>query len=231
MPVQTAPATRILVYNVKGFKAGAGTIAAVVREFEPDIALITECGTRRRLRKFAKRLGMKASHASLFPFRRVPRNAVLVRPPLRVTRHRMHRFGDAKRLHPRGAFVAEIERGDDRHLTAMCVHLGLLPQERKRHAQELLELVKPIAGPLLIGGDFNDGPQGKAPAMIARNLWDVWLRVGESTGETFPSGGPEARIDYLFVSDDIRPLKAFVPVGEKFARASDHLPLIAEIKI
>jgi endonuclease/exonuclease/phosphatase family metal-dependent hydrolase len=224
---------KVLVYNVRGFRAGAGVVADAVRHFEPDVALITECGSRHRLRSFAKRLGMKASNESLFPLRRVPRNAVLVRPPLGVVSHRMHRFADAQRFFPRGALVAEIEtdRENGGSFTAVAVHLGLLPAERRRHAAELVELVASPGGSVITGGDLNEVPTGQAPALVSKALWDVWLRVGESTGETFPSGGPEARIDYLFVSEDIRPVKALVPVGGAFHNASDHLPIVAEVGV
>jgi endonuclease/exonuclease/phosphatase family metal-dependent hydrolase len=145
----------------------------------------------------------------------------------------MLRFMDSQRFYPRGALIAEIESdgSNTRAFAAIAVHLGLLPAERKRHAAELVALIASLEGPVVTGGDLNDVPTGKAPALVSRALWDVWLRVGESTGETFPSGGPEARIDYLFVSDDIRPVKALVPVGETFHEASDHLPIVAEIDV
>jgi endonuclease/exonuclease/phosphatase family metal-dependent hydrolase len=222
---------KVLVYNVKGFRAGIGVVADAVGEFRPDVALITECGSRRHLHRFAKRLAMKASHESLFPLRRVPRNAVLVRKPLQVTRHRMVKFADSQRFYPRGALITTVTNPSGGEFTAVSIHLGLLPAERKRHAEELVELLEDVSPPIILGGDFNDRPQGAAPALVSKVLWDVWLRVGESTGESFPSTGPEARIDYLFVSDDVRPLKALVPAGDAFAAASDHLPLIAELAI
>jgi endonuclease/exonuclease/phosphatase family metal-dependent hydrolase len=221
----------VLVYNVKGFRAGVGAVTDAVGEFRPDVALITECGSRRHLHRFARRLGMRASHESLFPLRRVPRNAVLVRKPLQVTRHRMVRFADSQRFHPRGALITTVTNPGGSEFTAVSIHLGLLPAERKRHAGELVDLLEGVRAPTILGGDLNDRPQGAAPALLSKVLWDVWLRVGESTGESFPSTGPKARIDYLFVSDDVRPLKALVPAGEAFAAASDHLPLIAELAI
>jgi endonuclease/exonuclease/phosphatase family metal-dependent hydrolase len=222
---------KVLVYNVKGFRAGVGVVADAVGAFRPDVALITECGSRRHLHRFAKRLGMKASHKSLFPLRRVPRNAVLVRKPLRVTHHRMAKFTDSQRFYPRGALITNVTDPGGREFTAASIHLGLLPAERKRHAEELVALLADISPPIILGGDLNDRPHSPAPALISKALWDVWLRIGESTGESFPSTGPEARIDYLFVSDDVRPLKAIVPAGEAFAAASDHLPLIADLAI
>ena len=40
---------RVLVYNVKGFRFGVDRVAAVVGEHEPDVAMLNECGTGRKL--------------------------------------------------------------------------------------------------------------------------------------------------------------------------------------
>lgn len=221
---------RVVVYNVKGFRAGADAVANALVEYHPDLALINECGTRGKLRTFARRLGMVTVSGPLFFLLRVPRNALLVRPPWRVTEHRLHRFERTERFYPRGALVAQIGRAGER-LTVLCVHLGLVPAERRRHAGELTDLARTLPEPLVIGGDFNDGPQGKAPAWVGERYWDAWIRVGEGTGETFPASDPTARIDYLFASEDVRFEQAAV-LGSTAARtASDHVPLLVDLYI
>jgi endonuclease/exonuclease/phosphatase family metal-dependent hydrolase len=52
------------------------------------------------------------------------------------------------------------------------------------------------------------------------------------TGETFPATDPTARIDYLFVSQEWKVERALVPSVMPEARiASDHLPLVAELRL
>ena len=100
---------RLLVYNVKSFRLGVHNTASLVAEHGPDVALIQECGPRRRLRRFASALDMEAAaHHHLF--RRSIHNAVLVRPPWRVVSQRLHPFPRDRRLYPRGIMLARLGR-------------------------------------------------------------------------------------------------------------------------
>ena len=45
------------------------------------------------------------------------------------------------------------------------------------------------------------------------------------------AGGPTARIDYLFVSQDVRPLRAWVSTAPDVVTASDHRPVFAELEL
>ena len=131
----------MLVHNVKGFKAGPEEAAAAVAEHVPDIAMITEAGTRRRLQRYVRALDMEPAAPSLLPLARSVRNAVLVRPPWRVVRFHVHRFHASKRFSPRGALVAVVGRAGYRVHT-LAVHLGLAGDERRRHAEELTDLAR-----------------------------------------------------------------------------------------
>ncbi|MEX1047856.1 MAG: endonuclease/exonuclease/phosphatase family protein [Actinomycetota bacterium] len=221
---------RVLVYNARGFRAGAGDVAKAVADTAPDLALITECGSRRHLRKFARGMDMEYSAGSLFPFARRVRNAILARPPWRVVTHKVHAFERSERFYPRGALVAQVGRAGYR-LSALCVHLGLSSGERDRHAKELGDLTRGLTQPLVIGGDFNEGTEGRAVSWIGERYWDVWIRAGTDTGETFPSRDPTARIDYLFVSEEVRIESAAVVRSRGVEDASDHLPLVADLDL
>ena len=124
-----------------------------------------------------------------------------------------------------------IARLDD--LTAVSVHLGLGGAERGRHVEQLLEILGSIDEPVVVGGDLNAYPEDTVPAAIARRYPDVWERTrdsryqGQSQGSTFPSDEPIARIDYLFASPAVRPLRAWV-AG---TTVSDHLMVIADIQV
>jgi endonuclease/exonuclease/phosphatase family metal-dependent hydrolase len=221
---------RVLVYNVRGFRQGADRVAGAVAEHHPDLALVQECGSRRRLRRFARGMAMEAVSPRLFPFARQIRNAALVRPPWRVVTHRLHRFDDSARFYPRGALIAVIGRAGYR-ISALSVHLGLTPGERIRHARELTDLAVAIDEPVLIGGDLNEDAGGKAASWLADRFWDAWIRDGAGGGETFPSADPTARIDYLFASEQFAITRAVVPDTPEARAASDHLPLIADLDL
>ena len=222
---------RVVVHNLRGFRrARPRRLADAVRVFEPDVILVTECGSKRKLRRFARALGMDAHHGSLPPLLRRARNAVLVRPPLVVERSGMHVFRDSQRFHPRGAYFAQIVAPDHR-LWAISVHLGLKGEERGRHSDELMRLLERTEPPLIVGGDLNAKPDSRVVERLASIGWDAWSRMGQSTGETYPSDDPVARIDYLFVSRGIGVGAAMVPGGAAVRDASDHLPLVVDLEL
>jgi endonuclease/exonuclease/phosphatase family metal-dependent hydrolase len=219
---------RVLVYNVRGFRDGADRVARVVERLSPDIVLMNETGGRLRLRRFAKRVGMRAARDPWSPFRRRVKNAVLVRPPWRILGRTLHRFADSARFYPRGALVAHLGRSGMR-TWGIATHLGLRPAERMRHARELIRIVRGLTGPVIAGGDLNEVPSGRAVGYLSEHLWDGWLLGGDVVGETFPADEPTARIDYLFVSEGVRVERALVPPIPDVREASDHRPVVAEL--
>lgn len=181
---------RVVVYNVRGFRDGLDRVVRLTDHFRPDVVLLNETGSRSRLRRFANAADMVVARDPWSPFRRRVKNAVLVRPPWRIVSHRLHRFADVRRrLYPRGALIAQVGRAGFR-LWAVAVHLGLHPMERLRSVQELSDLTRGLTGPVLIGGDFNETPDGQAVGFLAERHWDAWLLGGDVAGETFPAQDP-----------------------------------------
>ncbi len=221
---------RVVVYNVHGFRDHVPSLVRLVDHVRPDVVLLNESGARWRLRRFANAVTMRAAVDPWSPFRRRVKNAVLVRPPWRFVDRRLHRFEGSARWYPRGALLARVEN-DGSELWAVSIHLGLHPLERRRHAEELRTLTAGLDAPVLVGGDLNERPDGRAVGALSRRLRDAWLLAGDVDGETYPAPQPEARIDYLFVSPEVSALKVIVPPGPDARRASDHLPLVAELEI
>src|SRR2546423_78693 len=212
---------RVLVYNVKAFRLGVRNVAALVAEHAPDVALVQECGPRRRLRRFARALGMEPV-SKHFLFRRSIHDAVLVRPPWRMISSELLRFPKDVRFYPRGAMLARLGRSGHR-LWAVSVHLGLSPGARRRNADELVSRCTKLDGPVALGGDLNEGPDGNAVTWLSSRLRDAWASVGDDSGETWRADVPRARIDYLFVNDAVELGRAFLLRGPEAAAASDHL--------
>jgi endonuclease/exonuclease/phosphatase family metal-dependent hydrolase len=219
---------RVIVYNVRGFRDGSERLVRLVGHFAPDVFLLNETGGRWRLRRFAKALGMAVADDPWSPLRRRVKDAVLVKPPWEVVEHRQHRFEGGPWLYPRGALVASLERGEAR-LCAISTQLGLHPRERLAHARELVALVDDVDTPIVLGGDLNEKPDGRAVGLLSERFRDAWLLGGDADGETFPAEEPTARIDYLFVSEGIVVERVLVPPGPDAREASDHRPLVAEL--
>lgn len=223
---------RVVVYNVRGFRDGLDRVVAVIGHFEPDLVLLNETGGRLALRRCARALAMQAARDPWSPFRRRVKNAVLVRPPWRIVEHHLHRFADVRRaFYPRGALVATVGRAG-RRLRVHAIHLGLHPLERLHAAEELADLARAHDGPVLIGGDCNEMPDGRAMTFLGERFWDAWLLGGDVDGETFPATDPTARIDFVFVSEEVKVERVLVPSVMPEARvASDHLPVVAELRL
>jgi endonuclease/exonuclease/phosphatase family metal-dependent hydrolase len=213
---------RVATWNVHGLRAGVEAVARVVRGERVDILMLQESGPRGRLRALGATLGMVVClDPPAFPRRRI-QNALLVRPPRQVRSHRLVRFDGGSLIHPRGALIARL---DD--VTAISVHLGLESAERARHVPQLLEIVRDVEQPVVVGGDLNVRPEAASPARIAASYPDVWTGVGEGGGSTYPSSDATARIDYLFAGPAIRSLRAWTVGGT----VSDHLMVVADLRI
>ena len=80
---------------------------------------------------------------------------------------------------------------------------------------------------MILTGDFNDVPGSRTYEKLAALFMDSWKVAGAGPGLTIPAESPKKRIDYIWISKGslINPLKMWVPES----RASDHLPVVAEI--
>lgn len=221
---------RVVVYNVRGFRDGFERLVRQVGRLEPDVVLLNETGGRWQLAWFARTLGMDLARDPWSPLRRRVKDAVLVRPPWWIAEHRQHRFEGGPWLYPRGALVARIENGGAR-LCAVSIHLGLHPRERLAHARALVGLLRDVGTPVVMGGDLNERPEGRAVAYLSERFPDAWLLGGDVDGETYPAAEPTARIDYLFVSKGIVVERVIVPPGADAREGSDHRPVVAELTL
>jgi len=82
------------------------------------------------------------------------------------------------------------------------------------------------SGTVIAAGDLNEGPGGGAWRTVEDGL------VSSAAGRfTYPATLPARLIDGLFVTPDITIEKYEVVESDLARRASDHLPVLAELKI
>ena len=217
---------RVVTYNVRGFRDGFDRVAGVVAQLGPDVLLLQESGSRRRLRRLGAATGLEVAGDPWSAFRRRVKNAVLVKSPLGIARASLHRFADSARFYPRGALVAQVD-GAGRRMWAVSVHLGLRREEQLRHAREITDLCAGlVGGPIVIGGDLNSTPDRPPVKWLAERYRDAWAEAGSGAGPTIPAAEPTARIDYVFASEGISVDAAIVGDAPD---ASDHLPVVADL--
>jgi endonuclease/exonuclease/phosphatase family metal-dependent hydrolase len=128
------------------------------------------------------------------------------------------------RREPRGALDVDLDAGGA-VVRVIATHLGLLPSERRRQVQQILEAVADDHGDVtVLLGDINEWFVAGRPL---RWLHSRFGRGGQ--GRTYPARCPLFALDRIWV----RPTAAlgrFVVHGDPLARrASDHLPVTAEV--
>jgi endonuclease/exonuclease/phosphatase family metal-dependent hydrolase len=102
------------------------------------------------------------------------------------------------------------------------------PAERERSVGEIRALVTAAGSlPVIVAGDFNAVPDSRAIATMREFLTDAWTVAGRGPGFTIPVRQPNRRIDYVWVSPHLTPVRMEVLSSE----ASDHLPIVAELAL
>lgn len=82
--------------------------------------------------------------------------------------------------------------------------------------------------PIICCGDFNDGPNSYAHRTIANELTDCYIASGNGPGISYHRSGFYFRIDNIFCSTDLEPIKCIV--DDKIA-TSDHYPIVCWLKM
>lgn len=101
------------------------------------------------------------------------------------------------------------------------LHLGINKDEQEEQLKELQEFIERLGNePYIIAGDFNT-----SDINLNNKCIDVAKKLDESNTLTFSLG--IERIDYVFVSQNIIPIKYKVVVK----KLSDHYPIIAKLRI
>ncbi|MGQ4892618.1 MAG: endonuclease/exonuclease/phosphatase family protein [Candidatus Njordarchaeia archaeon] len=132
------------------------------------------------------------------------------------------------KLEQRVLLYAKIDLGYTK-INFFTIHLGLTKEERINQLEYALEIIDGYQGYKVLTGDFNSHPDSEEIGMVKEKLYDARdLAISRSGGEgTYPSDKPTERIDYIFVSNNFT-VSRFKTVK---SLASDHLPILAELKL
>ena len=242
---------RLITYNIHKCIGGVdrkydpARILDTIAHYEPDLVLLQEVDDRakrsrrhRQVDLLGDLLGLR--HRTYFPNVRVRGggeygNAILSRFPLTGTNNIDLTIPPKKRrsvLHARYRVRLPGARGvQTRTVHVYNMHLGLSGIERRIQLKKFLDS-HPFSRlhdrtPVIVAGDFNDvwGTLGKkllAPAGfrgLARQL------------KTFPAYAPVRPLDSIWVRGDVRIRDARRSRLALAKKASDHLPLVADLEI
>jgi len=241
---------RVLSYNVHSCvgtdgKLAPSRIARVIAQSGADIVALQELDVRRarsgqidQAHEIAQALKMEHHfHPAVQVAGEQYGDAVLSRFPMRLIQaSELPGHAGSLRCEPRGAMWVAVQI-DGRELQILNTHLGLSPRERQVQVETLVSdqwLGNPqCRDPRLLCGDFNSLPRSPVYCQLSKMLKDAQTAIAGPSRlhRTFPSQFPIARIDHVFVSCQLEVVHVEVPPSQLARTASDHLPLIVEIRL
>jgi endonuclease/exonuclease/phosphatase family metal-dependent hydrolase len=110
----------------------------------------------------------------------------------------------------------------DGGITVLVIHFGLNSDEQKNAVKTVLENIE--KDKCILMGDFNVTPTSVVLSPITKVMQDTASFLSEQKF-SFPSDNPRIKIDYIFVSKDVKVVSAEIPADI----VSDHLPYIAKM--
>jgi endonuclease/exonuclease/phosphatase family metal-dependent hydrolase len=243
---------RTLTYNAHRCVGGDGRadparIAEVVARCNPDIVALQELDVGRartghvdQARAIAHHLAMDFHfHPAITVEEERYGDAILTALPVRLVKAGpLPGLPRRPRLEARGALWVAIGLGGGVELQVFNTHLGLSAAERAVQVEALLGggwLGHPECRgrPVVLLGDFNAMPRSRAYARLAGRLHDAQrvLPQHHRPRPTFPARWPVLRIDHVFVGEGVEAVRAEVPRSTRERIASDHLPLVVDLRI
>lgn len=201
--------------------------ARFLREARIDVAALCEIEAGSRRTRGVDQLALLGDIAgmpsrSFFPTRvvgaRVNQGNALASPhPLRpVANHPLPGVGEPR-------FLSEGELDfNGRPIRVLVTHLSLEHKLRTPQIHRIARLVNRSSGPTILAGDFNIAESAEL-SLLRESILD--RAIG---GATFPAWGPRKSLDHLFFSVHFEFRRSYVYDGELF---SDHLPLVAEVRL
>ena len=240
---------RVATYNVRGCRGMDGVrseerIAEVIATLDVDVIGLQELDLNRgrsagidQAGVIAERLGWhRFFHPAMVMADGHYGDAILSRYPMSLRQAKLLP-SVTTRLCPesRAALWAEIDMpGGVVHI--INTHLGLGRRERLMQAEllagpEWLESTNE-SQPLVLMGDFNTLPGSAVFRVLTRELRDVRkLLTPYPRLRTFPTRYPLLAVDHVFVNDRVEVLSADVVRNPQTRIASDHFPLVADLRI
>lgn len=229
----TGPRLRVVSYNVHTLRDDRAALAAVVRELAPDVLLVQEAPRRFRWRQRCADLARAFGLVVAVGGQPACGNLILTGLRVRVTETWCVRFPLTPGRHLRGAAFARCAVGgtDPVRFVAAGSHLGTDPSERPGHARRLADALARVDDPVVVGADLNDEPGSPSWEAIADGRIDVGEGTGAGTAPAAPRAGPRRRIDTVFIDPGWAVLSYAVPDTPDVRRASDHLPVVVDLRV
>jgi len=233
---------RLATYNVHRCigmdgRQSVRRILRVLAEIDADIIALQEVSAIgfNQAEQIAAELGMRSVFCPTLHGDQAYGHGLLSRYPFTVNAvGLLPLVREASYKEPRGAIWVQIQMGL-RSLHVVSTHLALGRADRTAQVDALLGPHwiggLPPDAPLVLCGDFNFTPPGRNYRRLAARFRDVQL--AHSRGpvlKTFSTVCAVARLDHMFLSPHFTVLGVDSPRTHLTGVASDHFPLVADLR-
>lgn len=229
----TAQMLRVMTYNIRNGigmdeKADIMRTSEVIRRHSADIIAMQEvdsCTNRSNGTDIAKLLseatGMHATFAPAIDFDGGRYEVALLS---RTKPAKIHRVPLPGREERRTALIAEFPE-----CAVCCTHLSLTPDDQIASTGILTDTLPVIVPgkPIILMGDFNAEPESATIEALRQSF----TLLSDQEAHTWPSDTPSQTLDYIFTSDPKSVTAASTPIVASEVTASDHRPIIIDLKI
>jgi len=122
---------------------------------------------------------------------------------------------------------------DEHTLSLYNVHFGTSLLERRHQAARLASIVhdRLVVAPKIVLGDFNEWARGLATDVLAERLQSIDLSQHLRRRRTYPGFFPILHLDHIYYEGRVDVLGVTLPSDRMAKMASDHLPLVADLRI
>jgi endonuclease/exonuclease/phosphatase family metal-dependent hydrolase len=223
---------RVMSYNVRSLRDGADRVAGVIHACRADVVCIQEAP---RFLRWRTRCAALARGCGLYVIGGGrPAGATLLLGSMRtaVRRREDVLLRPSPGRHRRGLAIAVLEVAGARFGVA-SMHLSLDAAERMRQVGEVAGHLERLGTACtILGGDVNEPPDRLRWRALTGYLRDAHAVAPWGGEPTYPASAPRLRIDGIFVSSGVEVLRCGVPPDlPGLATASDHLPVVADLRL
>lgn len=204
-------------------------IAAVISEIDADVLALQEVehhllDNEDLLDYLARTTGYQAvAGPTLMRETRHYGNALLTRLPVI---HSQSRDISVAPYEPRAVMEAQLAAGN-KTLTVMATHLGLWPAERRMQVRQLLLLLEQQNTDLtLLLGDLNEWFLWGRPLRWLQRFFRRSRHI-----RTFPANFPIFSLDRIWAAPEQALTSVYSHRSDLSRKASDHLPVVADLHI
>ncbi len=223
--------TRIASYNIRksvglDYRRDPLRVLNVINAINPDVIALQEVDRRfgRRASSIPPALLAQQTNLKVVNLAKRPEsigwhgNAILVRQNTEVSgTHTLTLPG----WEPRGAVIADLGT----NLRVVGVHLSLMRRERRTQVAYLTEFLAGLSPmPTLILGDFNEWNRSSQNLLALKSGFTL-----HTPGHSFPTLRPIVGLDKFALSHELAYKKGGVHRCTAAQKASDHMPIWADI--